>query len=257
MAISRFWRVKEASLTFFDGVPVDGQKIESRLLKRFSRGQGVVVGDLSEYTNCGEIYWVGVVQEISEDESAVKIVWRNADFVLKPTPAGAVYWRKYDWFNFAEDVADRYLLDALFSDIFEEENWKTIPKRATLIRREKTERSSAKEEPLTQSGSLPGLPTVKVSANPTIGYVYLIWSQYGYKIGKAVNVQSRTKLFEVKLPFPIKVEHYARFDDYTQAERSLHLYFHEKRMEGEWFSLDENDVAFIKTLGVSQPVSRL
>jgi len=46
MVISRFWRVKEASLAFFDGVPVDEQKIESRLLKRFSRGQGVVAGDL-------------------------------------------------------------------------------------------------------------------------------------------------------------------------------------------------------------------
>ena len=257
MAISRFWRVKEASLTFFDGVPVDVQKIESRFLKRFSRGQGVVVGDLSEYTNCGEIYWVGVVQDISIEESAIKMVWRNADFVLKPTSAGAVFWRKNEWFNFAQDVADRYLLDALFSDIFEEENWKSITKRGSLTRREKTEQGSAKEESLTQSDSLPGLPAVKVSANPTIGYVYLLWSQYGYKIGKAVNVQNRTKLFEVKLPFPIKVEHYARFDDYTQAERSLHLHFHEQRMEGEWFSLNENDVAFIKTLGVSQPLAGL
>jgi hypothetical protein len=93
--------------------------------------------------------------------------------------------------------------------------------------------------------------------NPTIGFVYLIWSQYGYKIGKAVSVKNRTKLFEVKLPFPIRIENYAKFSDYTQAERSLHLYFQDKRMEGEWFSLTEDDVAFIKTLGEPQSIDLL
>jgi hypothetical protein len=72
---------------------------------------------------------------------------------------------------------------------------------------------------------------------------------YGYKIGKALNVPKRTKLFEVKLPFPIRVEHYAMFSDYTQAERSLHLHFHKKRLEGEWFALTAEDISFIKTFG--------
>jgi hypothetical protein len=39
------------------------------------------------------------------------------------------------------------------------------------------------------------------------------------------------------------------FSDYTQAERSLHLHFHEKRLEGEWFALNDEDIAFIKTFG--------
>jgi hypothetical protein len=61
----------------------------------------------------------------------------------------------------------------------------------------------------------------------------------------------------VKLPFPIRIENYAKFSDYTQAERSLHLYFQDKRMEGEWFSLTEDDVAFIKTLGEPQSIDLL
>jgi hypothetical protein len=39
-------------------------------------------------------------------------------------------------------------------------------------------------------------------------------------------VKSRTRLFEVKLPFPITVEHYAWFEDYPSAERDLHCGYH-------------------------------
>ncbi len=90
--------------------------------------------------------------------------------------------------------------------------------------------------------------------NPIAGYVYLIRSQYGFKIGKSVNIRSRIKLFSVKLPFPITVEHYAWFEDYTTAERNLHIEFHSKRLEGEWFDLTPHDIAVIKTRGM--PASR-
>ncbi|WP_323745073.1 GIY-YIG nuclease family protein [Noviherbaspirillum malthae] len=79
-------------------------------------------------------------------------------------------------------------------------------------------------------------------------------SQYGVKIGKSVDVRSRTRLFAVKLPFPTTVEHYAWFDDYSFAERDLHRKYHSKRLEGEWFDLSLDDVAHIKTLGRSVPV---
>ena len=83
--------------------------------------------------------------------------------------------------------------------------------------------------------------------------MYLIRSPYGAKIGKSVNVKSRTRLFEVKLPFPITVEHYAWFDEYSFAERDLHRQYHAKRLEGEWFDLSPADIATIKTLG--KPIS--
>ena len=55
----------------------------------------------------------------------------------------------------------------------------------------------------------------------------------------------------------IRVENYAKFSDYTRAERSLHRYFQDKRMEGEWFSLTDVGIAFMKTLGESQSVESL
>lgn len=262
MATSRFWRSRESSLTFFGGVPSDIQKVDNqKVFSRMAVGQGIVVGDLNFKTDCGEVNWVGVLESISQQESSVKIVWRNADFVLKPTGPGWVFWRKFDWFNFADAVIDRYMLDAIFSDIFDDAEWKESRRRISLAPGEPRiyETSGNVVSTSTSFGStneLIGLPVVKSSMNPTVGYVYLIWSQYGYKIGKAVNVKSRTKLFEVKLPFPIRVEHYAKFSDYTQAERSLHLHFHAKRMEGEWFELTDDDVAFIKMLGEPQLVNQ-
>jgi hypothetical protein len=82
-------------------------------------------------------------------------------------------------------------------------------------------------------------------------------SPFGIKIGKSVNVKSRLRLFAVKLPFPISIEHYAWFDDYSSAERALHIRYHAKRKEGEWFDLTPDDVAYIKTLGTMVPVDGL
>ena len=254
MSGSRFWRASESSLTFFGNVPSDIQKIKDGNFKKLVKGHGIIVGDLNVTTECGEVDWAGVVEEVAPNESSVRVNWRNSDFVLKPTDAGRVYWRKKDWFNFASDVANRYMLDAIFADIFDDGEWRKTRKRVVLSPKE-----THKYDPVSQVASdiagdtandeLKGLPIVGRSRNPTVGYVYLVWSMYGYKIGKAVNVPKRTKLFEVKLPFPIRVEHYAMFSDYTQAERSLHLHFHEKRLEGEWFALNAEDISFIKTFG--------
>ena len=262
MADSRFWRSKESALTFIEGVPSEIQNADEKFLKRVKPGHAILVGDLNPKTECGEINWAGVIDSISETESSIKIIWRNADFILKPTAAGRVYWRKFDWFNLADSVVERYMLDAIFADLCVEIEWRKTRKRVRLAPAEpRTNESESTDLGAITSfdgmNELPGLPLVKSSKIPTIGFVYLIWSQYGYKIGKAVSVKSRTKLFEVKLPFPIRVENYAKFSDYTQAERSLHLYFQDKRMEGEWFSLTDEDVAFIKTLGEQQSVESL
>ena len=262
MADSRFWRSKESVLTFFEDVPSDIQKIDAKIFKRVKPGHAILVGDLNPKTECGEINWAGVIDSISESDASIKIIWRNADFILKPTAAGCVYWRKLDWLNFADAVVERYMLDAILADIFDEVEWRKTRKRVRLTPAEpRINDSFATDLDAITSfdgmNELPGLPLVKSSKNPTIGFVYLIWSQYGYKIGKAISVKNRSKLFEVKLPFPIRVESYAKFSDHTQAERSLHLHFQEKRMEGEWFALEDIDVAFIKSLGEPQSVELL
>ena len=217
----------------------------------------MLVGDLDEATRYGEVEWVGVVESVDVDALVMNVNWRNADVTLKPTSSGAGYWRKSPWFNFSDSVVEKYMLNAVFADIFDEVEWQTSRQRVRLERSERKPRENISNPEIKYFGMIGSVPLTRTSSKPTVGYVYLIWSQYGYKIGKAVNVQTRTKLFNVKLPFPIRVEHYAKFDDYSQAERSLHVHFDAKRLEGEWFDLNEEDVALIKTLGEPQSIMGL
>jgi hypothetical protein len=64
----------------------------------------------------------------------------------------------------------------------------------------------------------------------------VIRSQYGFKIGKARYLHDRTRLFGVKLPFPIELELAAWCRLYGATERALHVEFARKRLEGEWFA---------------------
>jgi hypothetical protein len=81
------------------------------------------------------------------------------------------------------------------------------------------------------------------------GYVYLIQSVTGfYKIGKTKDVENRAKMFSVKLPFEIELDHVIRCSNRHVAERVLHDRFADKRINGEWFALAPQDVAWIKSI---------
>lgn len=184
---------------------------------------GVVVGAWDAAAELGHVQALGVVRSV--DALGAVIEWRSVEVQFRPNPTGRAHWFKpKPYFEFKEPVRTRYMLDDLFAENFPEFG----------------EMEFGHPRPST---------TVRPSSSPTGGFVYVIRSEYGYKIGKTVNLKDRTRLFAVKLPFPISIEHYAWFEDYTAAERNFHLMFHVKRKEGEWFSLDTNDLAKIKTFG--------
>jgi hypothetical protein len=88
------------------------------------------------------------------------------------------------------------------------------------------------------------------SKNPEKGYVYLIRSVTGhYKIGYSRNPDDRLRTFSVKLPFEVEFEHLIPSDDMRADERMLHEKFEDKHVNGEWFDLAPEDVAYIKSLG--------
>jgi hypothetical protein len=194
---------------------------------------GIVVAAWDERQELGHATRYGVVLTVGNGQAEVR--WSAADASYRPNPSGRRWWKQAKpFFGFAPDVVERYMLAAAFAEHFPDSlEYGSVAKP-----------TSAHHE-IRQSGS------------PTGGYIYLIRSQYGIKIGKSVDVRSRTRLFEVKLPFPITVEHYAWFDDYSYAERDLHRTYHAKRLEGEWFSLSDADIAVIKKLGISVPVAGL
>lgn len=81
-----------------------------------------------------------------------------------------------------------------------------------------------------------------------LGYVYII--QHGnrkeYKIGKTINTIRREGEISIELPEQIKPIHYIKTDDPSGVENYWHNRFKDKRKNGEWFQLSNNDVKSFK-----------
>jgi excisionase family DNA binding protein len=77
------------------------------------------------------------------------------------------------------------------------------------------------------------------------GFIYLLKpEQMPYKIGHARDVARRATQLAVKLPYPSRVVHTIRTNDVYRAEQAIHRHFAGKRLQGEWFDLSEDDVAW-------------
>jgi hypothetical protein len=82
------------------------------------------------------------------------------------------------------------------------------------------------------------------------GYVYLLNSPSNYyKIGRSKDPHSRKATFDIKLPFEVEFEHIIKTNDMIELEEQLHLRFAHCRVNGEWFDLSADDVAYIKSIG--------
>lgn len=84
--------------------------------------------------------------------------------------------------------------------------------------------------------------------NPDRGYIYVLRSPYGYKIGKTKNPTKRLNHFGVKLPFETEVIILKETKNYHLTERELHEKFMHKRIRGEWFQLNERDLKYIRSI---------
>lgn len=225
MIIKNYWYLAASALpSDYSPFEQDILSAPPELMRRLNSAEGLVLGSWNEGELLGYVSALGVCLE--QSAAGARVDWREVDLTLKPNPSGRTHWRSKPFFGFADTVIERYGFADLFAERFPDMDSITFASRApspNIARR---------------------LPTIA-----TPGYVYLIRSPHGFKIGKTVNMKSRTRLFEVKLPFPITVEHYAWFENYSEAERTLHDTFRAKRLEGEWFDLAPADIAHIKSLG--------
>lgn len=78
------------------------------------------------------------------------------------------------------------------------------------------------------------------------GYTYLIKSSGYYKVGRARNVERR--LVAMSLPEKPQVIAAVLCADYGRLEMALHVLLANKRVNGEWFRLTEEDVHAVKHL---------
>ena len=78
------------------------------------------------------------------------------------------------------------------------------------------------------------------------GYVYLFsMDSNKYKIGISTNPAKRIKSINAANPEHVELIHTIPTDNMEQLELMLHEHFKDKRLNGEWFGLDDNDVATI------------
>jgi predicted GIY-YIG superfamily endonuclease len=91
-------------------------------------------------------------------------------------------------------------------------------------------------------GDPPALP--EDSPEDYAGNIYVISTNDGrYKIGRTQDIERRLRTFRSLIEFDLV--HSFPADDYVRAESLLHRHFSEKRLKGEWFELNHNDVELI------------
>ncbi len=85
---------------------------------------------------------------------------------------------------------------------------------------------------------------------PTPGYVYVLHAPESqrYKIGRTKDLKNRTQMIGLQLPFAVELIHHIECQDYLQAEAVLHSRYSNKRINGEWFALDPQDIEAIKAI---------
>ena len=97
-----------------------------------------------------------------------------------------------------------------------------------------------------------GFPTSAINnkINKRSGYVYLLYCPWNglYKIGRSKNTPLRHCELEKQSPVDISLIHSFYSDDAPNAEKILQDRNVSKRIKGEWFKLDANEIDEIVSL---------
>ena len=73
-------------------------------------------------------------------------------------------------------------------------------------------------------------------------YLYLIRCENFHKIGVAIDVESRIAQLSTGNPFPLFLDSFYKYENAEFVERAIHQRFSLRRVRGEWFKLDADDL---------------
>lgn len=78
------------------------------------------------------------------------------------------------------------------------------------------------------------------------GYIYIIGSEFGFKIGLATNYISRFSSIQTASPVDLELKRAFLVHNMEIVEKNLHQLFKKKHLRGEWFDLNDNDLNTIE-----------
>lgn len=80
------------------------------------------------------------------------------------------------------------------------------------------------------------------------GWVYILQAGQYYKIGHSNKPTKRFEQLATLPPWPTEIIHTIQTKDKHRLEKELHSQFAEKRTNGEWFTLSDEDLEWLKGL---------
>lgn len=153
---------------------------------------------------------------------------------MSPRFSDLKQWANSDLIDFSYNAYYVFAQQSLW-DVTDDEK-KILENAIAAIDKELWRRSLPKPEKLSPAGTYGG-------------FVYLLQSPTGaYKIGRTRDPKNRLKTFEIKLPFEVSFICTIQTTDMYRLEHDLHVRFAGKRVNGEWFVLEVEDIEYIKGL---------
>ncbi len=92
----------------------------------------------------------------------------------------------------------------------------------------------------------PAMPEESVD-NSDPGHVYLLEGGGYHKIGRSKNAEWRHRNLGILMPFEVSLEHVIKTSTPKKVEAYWHSRYGEKRSNGEWFKLSNQDVLLFRS----------
>jgi hypothetical protein len=206
-------------------------------------GDGLIVASYDEPARTGHLVQLGVIRSIQGRHADVD--WRPTDAAIWiDSAAGIGNWKGKEGFAFARSKVAGYGLHALFAKHFVGMEARDDPADCTRPR------LAGPNSRLTLERLRPMEVVGSPTADPRGGYVYVLESAYGFKVGRTRSLPDRMRAFAVRLPFTYTIPLCVWFRNSIDAESRYHRLFAPRRINGEWFDLSPADVDRLRLDGI-------
>jgi hypothetical protein len=229
MASTKYWVIDTGALDGVLNSDTGYYNNLGNLVHHLWKGDGVLRVCYNTTSHSAQIEALGKIVTVSPTEGTATISWKPVDFKITPGSKGRRHWETKDYFILSSQRSRAYELPEKFADAFDDNTWLTHKVYDSYYQR----------------NELGGrLPTLDVQE----GFVYIMQWEGEYKIGKAVDIERRRKRLSGELNRDITVLHRIFSRDYSQAESDLHRKYASKRLHGEWFALEAEDIVWLMSL---------